>query len=108
LMPRRHPQARRLESSVCRSAGMPNKEVFDICATHFDPFSKAPAIGRGAGKVKVVLYVGLQLEADGVPYQQHANIIGWFDSAVQPDEQMKHHWMSHAKQMAPAVRYIER
>lgn len=87
---------------------MSNEAVFAICREHFDPYSKARAIGRGVAKAKVVTDTGLQLEADGVPYVQHANIIGWFDRPDRPDNEMKHHWMYAAKKMAPEFRYVDR
>jgi hypothetical protein len=108
LMPRRHPQSRRLESSVCRSVGMSNANVFAICEAYFDPHSRHPAIGRGVARAKVVMQAGLQVEADGIPFVQHANIVGWFDDPSRDDSEMKHHWMNLAKRMAPEFRYIER
>lgn len=87
---------------------MSNAEVFEICKAYFDLHSRYPAIGRGAAKAKVVTQEGLQVEADGIPFAQHANIIGWFDDPNRDDSEMKHHWMNHAKRMAPEFRYIER
>ncbi len=85
-----------------------NAEVFAICAAHFDPRSRYPAIGRGVARAQVVMEAGLEVEADGIPYAQHANIIGWFDHPNRDDSEMKHHWMNLAKRMAPEFRYIER
>jgi hypothetical protein len=93
---------------VCRSAGLSNAEIFAICAAYFDPHSRHPAIGRGVAEARVVTQAGLQVEADGVPFAQHVNIIGWFDDPSRDDSEMKHHWMIVAKGMAPEFRYIER
>jgi hypothetical protein len=43
----------------------------------------------------------LAFDADGRPYPEHANIIGWHDKAGKPDNELKHFWMDKAQRMAP-------
>jgi hypothetical protein len=40
------------------------------------------------------------LDADGRPYAEHANIIGWRDIANTPDAEQKHYWIDRAQRMA--------
>jgi hypothetical protein len=109
LMPRRSKNARRrLETSVCRSESLSESQVWAICSEHFDPFTRWPAIGRGIGPARVVFEANLAIDADGIPYPEHANIVGWHDSANEPDDQLKHFWMDKAQQMAPSFVYSPR
>ncbi len=108
LMPRRNPETRRLETSVCRSRGFSEADVWLICAVHFDVYSPKPAIGRGVGPAEAVFNVNLQFDADGKPYREHANIIGWRDSADTPDNEQKHFWMDQAQRMAARFSYLPR
>jgi hypothetical protein len=110
LMPRRKNKKKeaRLETSVCRSQALSGTQVWAICSAHFDIFAPAPAIGRGVGPAKAVFDVGLGLDADGKPYPEHANIIGWHDSLETPDAELKHFWMDKAQIMAPSFEYWSR
>jgi hypothetical protein len=67
-----------------------------------------PAIGRGIGPARVVFDADLRFDADGEPYPQHANIIGWDDSVDKPDNELKHFWMNKAQRMAPSFKYLPR
>src|SRR6266513_977022 len=109
LMPRRNKRKNdRLETSVCRSASLSDAEVWAICAKHFDTAARDRAIGRGVGPASAVFGVDLKLEADGIPYREHANIVGWHDSPGIPDNELKHFWMEKAQIMAPGFKYVPR
>ncbi len=91
LMPKRKGRKKeeRLETSVCRSQTLSQPELWSICSAHFDVYAPKPAIGRGVGLASAVFDVGLGFDADGKPYPEHANIIGWYDSLDKPDEELK-------------------
>lgn len=108
LMPRRNRETNRLEKSICRSQLLSESRVWEICSTHFDVYAPKPAIGRGVGPAEAVFKVNLHFDADGKPYLEHANIIGWRDSANTPDSEQKHFWMDQAQRMALAFRYLPR
>ena len=110
LMPRRrHKGANgRLETSVCRSSELTEAQVWEVCSEFFDKHAPKPAIGRGIGAAAAVFGVGLSFDADGVPYPQHANIIGWHDATECSDDVLKHFWMDQAQRMAPHFRYAQR
>lgn len=108
LMPRRNPSTRRLETSVCRSHLIGEAQVWEICVAHFDPHAPKPAIGRGVGPAEAVFAVGLNFDADGIPYDEHANIVGWQDSPGTLDHEQKHIWMDQAQRMAPEFSYLPR
>lgn len=108
LMPRPNSKTGRLETSVCRSRGLSDAQVWQICALYFDPPAPKPAIGRGVGPAKSVFNVGLQFDADGKPYPEHANIIGWRDAADIPRDELKHFWMDQAQRIASQFSYDPR
>jgi hypothetical protein len=108
LMPRRNRETNILETSVCRSQLLSESQVWAICSAHFDVHAPKPAIGRGVGLAEAVFKVSLQFDADGKPYREHANIVGWRDSANTPDSEQKHFWIDQAQRMAPAFRYLPR
>lgn len=110
LMPRRknNEKDRRLETSVCRSQALSDWEIWEICSVHFDAFAPMKAIGRGVGPARAVFDVNLDIDADGKPYPEHANIIGWYDSADKPDYELKHFWMEKAQRIAPSFKYLPR
>lgn len=111
LMPRRRykgNKSSRLETSVCRSQNLSGAQVWEICSTFFDKHAPKPAIGRGVGPADVVFAVGLAFDADGDPYPEHANIVGWYDSTDRPDNELKHFWMDQAQRMAPRFAYLPR
>ena len=93
LMPRPNPETGRRETSVCRSQHLTEAQVWEICSLHFDSHAPKPAIGRGVGPAGAVFQVDLHFDADGKPYREHANIIGWRDSANTPYDEQKHFWM---------------
>lgn len=108
-MPRRNKKKdRRLETSVCRSQALSDTQVWAICSEHFDAVAPKPAIGRGVGPARVVFDVNLDLDADGEPYPEHANIVGWYDSVDKSDDELKHFWMGKAQVMAKNFDYIPR
>ena len=110
LMPRRKNKKKdgRLETSVCRSQALSDAEVWAICSAHFDVVAPGPAIGRGEGPASAVFNVDLAFDADGEPYPEHGNIIGWYDSVGKPDTELKHFWMDKAQKMAPDFKYLPR
>lgn len=110
LMPRRKNKKKeaRLETSVCRSQALSDIQVWAICSAHFDVFARRPAIGRGVGPASAVFDVSLGFDADGKPYPEHANIIGWDDSVDKPDNELKHFWMNKAQTIAPSFKYLLR
>lgn len=110
LMPRRKNKQKdgRLETSVCRAQALSDSQVWEICSAHFDVYAPNPAIGRGMGPARVVFDVNLGFDADGKPYPEHANIIGWDDLVDKPDDELKHFWMDKAQRMAPSFKYLPR
>lgn len=108
LMPRRNPTSRRLETSVCRSSKLTEAQVWAICSSHFDDRAPKPAIGRGVGPASVVFSESLKFDADGKPYPEHANIIGWQDDRNKPDPELKHFWMDQAQRIARQFSYLPR
>lgn len=109
LMPRPNRKKNgRLETSVCRSEALSDTQVWAICSAHFDVFAQTPAIGRGVGPASTVFDVDLGFDADGDPYPEHANIIGWYDSPGQPTSEIKHFWMDKAQAMARHFKYRPR
>lgn len=108
-MPRRNKnKGGRLERSVCRSEALSDTQLWAICSAHFDVHARNAAIGRGVGPARAVYDVDLGFDADGNPYPEHANIIGWYDSAEKPDSEIKNFWMDRAQIMAPRFRYMPR
>jgi hypothetical protein len=97
-----------LETSVCRASNLTEAQVSGICSEHFDKYARKPAIGRGVGPAEAVFAVGLAFDADGMPYPEHANIIGWHDMANSSDSELKHFWMDQAQRMAPRFTYVPR
>ncbi|HUK41805.1 MAG TPA: hypothetical protein VLX11_12190, partial [Candidatus Acidoferrales bacterium] len=106
LMPRRNRTNQRLETSVCRSSGLTEAQVWSICSAYFDIHAPKPAIGRGVGPAAAVFAENLAFDADGNPYPEHANIIGWHDATDKPDEELKHFWMDQAQRMAKHFSYM--
>lgn len=107
-MPRPNPRTGRLEVSVCRSSGLTEQQVWAICTEHFDSHAASPAIGRGVGPASAIYAESLGFDADGEPYPEHANIIGWHQEPSKPDSELKNHWMYHAQRMAPKFKYMPR
>lgn len=108
LVPRRNPTNKRLENSVCRSSNLTESQVWNICSVHFDAHAPKPAIGRGVGAASTVFAENLAIDPDGKPYPEHANIIGWYDNADKPDDELKHFWMDQARRMAKKFSYTPR
>ena len=107
-MPRRNPQNQRLETSVCRSSGLTENQVWAVCSAYFDVHAPKPAIGRGVGPAATVFAEKLAFDADAKPYPEHANIIGWHDVTDKPDEELKHFWMDQAQRIAKHFSYRPR
>ena len=107
MMPRRNDDGR-LEVSVCRSTGLSDKDVWNICTEHFDPHVPSRAIGRGVGTADVVLAEGLTFDPNGKPYPEHADIVGWYEQPGVPDEELKSSWRDKAQRLAPHFRYVPR
>ena len=103
LLPRPNPASFRAETSVCRSRGLDEQYLWDICTKHYDLHQKAPAIGHCVGPSKIIYEEGLDIDPDGKPYPQHANIVGWPDG-----ENSKHHQMIKAEAMAGEFKFIAR
>ena len=108
LMPRRKDKTERLEVSVCRSSKLTEAQLWGICSSYFDVHAPKPAIGRGVGPAAAVFAENLAFDADGKPYPEHANIIGWFDAADIPDNELKHFWMDQAQRIAKHFLYMPR
>ncbi len=108
LMPRRKHKNERLEVSVCRSSELTAAQVWIICSDYFDVRAPSPAIGRGVGPATAVIAEKLLFDADGKPYPEHANIIGWHDAADKPDNELKHFWMAQAERIAKQFSYMPR
>jgi hypothetical protein len=108
LMPRRNPKTKRLEVSVCRSSSLSERQVWTICADYFDCHAPTPAIGRGVGPASTVYGEKLEFDADGEPYPEHANIIGWHDETGRSHTELKSYWTDKAQRMALQFKYIPR
>ena len=108
LVPRRNRATQRLETSVCRSSALTDEALWAICSKHFDAHTDAPAIGRGAARAAVVYAEELSLDADGTPYPEHANIVGWHEEPGRPDHELKSGWMDKAQRMAKEFKYLPR
>jgi hypothetical protein len=108
LVPRRNPENKRLEVSVCRSSKLTDAQVWAICSSYFDVHAPKPAIGRGVGPAAAVFAEKLMFDADGKPYPEHANIIGWSEAADTPDNELKHFWMDQAQRIAKHFVYMPR
>ena len=106
LIPRRKSKAERLEVSVCRSSTLDSAALWIICSKHFDAHAPSPAIGRGAGPASAIYSEELDFDPDGIPYPEHANVIGWHDERNKPDNELKHFWMDKARRMAKHFRYL--
>ena len=107
-MPRRKHKNERLEVSVCRSSELTEVQVWTICSAYFDVPAPKPAIGRGVGPAAAIFAEKLTFDADGKPYPEHANIIGWHDAAEKPDDELKHFWMAQAQRIAKQFSYMPR
>jgi hypothetical protein len=108
LMPRPNKGTGRLETSICRSSGLSETEFWGICAKHFDMFSQKPAIGKGTAIAGTIYAEKLEFDPNGIPYPQHADIIGWHVSPGVPLEESKHFWMAKAQRMAPHFKFFPR
>ena len=108
LIPRRNPATGRLETSVCRSGSLSEEAFWKLCSEHFDRYAPALAIGRGVGRAATVYAEQLSLDADGVPYAEHANIIGWHDETGRPTHELKSYWTDQVQRMAKEFRYRPR
>ena len=108
LIPRRNPNTRRLEVSVCRSIDLETSSLWGICATYIEPEAGLPAIGRCVGMAVNVFAEALSLDPNGEPFFQHADIIGWEDDPSLPDEEKKNYWKAKALKMAPHFKYSPR
>jgi hypothetical protein len=97
-----------METSICRSSTLTETQLWRICRGYFDCHAPKPAIGIGVGKASVVYQEGLDFDPNGVPYPEHADIIGWDSDPSIPEEERKHAWMAKAKQMAPSFQYLPR
>lgn len=97
-----------METSVCRSTALSEAEIWAICSRHFDARAPRPAIGRGVGPASAVFAEQLWFDADGNPYPEHANIIGWHDDPGKPRSELKHFWMDKAQRIAAKFSYKPR
>jgi hypothetical protein len=93
---------------VCRSSSLDEAALWAICSRHFDVHSPKPAIGRGAGPAAAVYAESLSFDADGIPYAEHANVIGWDEKAGKPDSEIKSVWMNRAQRLAKDFKYLPR
>jgi hypothetical protein len=107
-MPRRNPTNQRPETSVCRSSCLTEHQVWRICSAYFDVHAPQPAIGRGFGPASAVFAEKLAFDPDGIPYPEHANIVGWQDDGDTPADELKHFWMDQAQRMAKKFSYMPR
>lgn len=108
LMPRRVEATHRLETSVYRTSGLSEGEVWEICRVWYELIGGVTAIGRGEGRARSVTEANLDFDADGKPHPRHANIIRWEDDPSKSKEQLKHFWMQAAQKFAPGFQYIEK
>ncbi|MGO8693289.1 MAG: hypothetical protein ACLQMF_06390 [Rectinemataceae bacterium] len=85
-----------------------DEELWAICNTYIDAVADKPSIGVGTATASVVYAEGLGFDPNGVPFPQHADIIGWSDDPRTPDDEKKNIWMDKAQKMAPHFKYSPR
>lgn len=102
LLPKRNKDGQP-ETSVCRIQFLSDSKIWDICDEYVDKISPRQTIGYGASPASVVLDSGLNFKADGIPFHEHANIIGWKNdmSSDESQNELKKYWMNQALDMAP-------
>ena len=83
-------------------------KLWAICNTYIDAVADKPSIGVGTATASVVYAEGLGFDPNGVPFPQHADIIGWSDDPRTPDDEKKNIWMDKAQKMAPHFKYSPR
>ncbi len=82
--------------------------MWNIATRYFDARSPKPSIGHCVASAAAVLVEQLAFDADGRPFPEHANIIGWHDEPSTPDDELKHHWKHQAQRMAPRFFFVSR
>lgn len=64
-------------TSVFRTSGLNEEEIWNICGGHVASSRTQACTGRGVCTVQNIIECGLELDPDGVPHPRHANIVGW-------------------------------
>lgn len=107
LEPLRNQLTGRLELSVSCTSDLSEDEIRDICLQHFDVYRspQSPAIGRCTAKANVVIAEGLTIDADGIPYAQHANVVGWYDAPGKAAKDIKHFWKDITVRMSKHFKF---
>jgi hypothetical protein len=108
LMPVRNKTTNRLEVSVCRSGQLSQGDVWSLATRHIDAHSPKPSIGHCVTAASTVFAEKLDFDADGEPFPEHANIVGWHDDSSAPDDELKHFWKNQAQRMAPKFHFKAR
>jgi hypothetical protein len=60
------------------------------------------------GRAATVYAEQLSVDADGIPYPEHANIIGWHEESGRSDHELKSGWMDKTQRMAKEFKYLPR
>lgn len=60
------------------------------------------------GAAQAILNEKLAFDGNGVPYAEHADIIGWYEEQGREDNDIKHHWKSAAQKVAAKFPYEAR
>lgn len=63
--------------SVYWVSGMPDAEIWSICALQVTPAKGKPVRLRGDFNSLMAYRQQLRIEVDGNPHPRHANIVGW-------------------------------
>lgn len=108
LLPNRNKVTSRLETSICRSGNLLPGEIWAVCRDYIDTPPTRLVIGAGVAQANIVFLESLQFDPNGIPFAQHADIIGWDDPPGIPDTEKKNLWMDKAQRMAPHFKYDPR
>lgn len=104
FMPRRF--SGRLETSIYRTIGLKEVEVWLLCKTCYEQPAKLSAYGRGDGSAKHIRAAGLTFDPNGIPHPRHADILGWLDAGASADRSTKSHWMITAHRFAGEFEFV--
>ena len=78
LMPYDNKNSKRRETSIIRTDGLQDREVWELgYQIHEVAVTPRPIKARAVGVAAIVIDQQLQFDINGNPYPRHADIIGW-------------------------------
>ena len=96
LVPQFNEAKARFETSVHRTKGLSNEEVWALGYAHVENAATGRIIkARGMGAIRIVIESGLNTDVNGPPFPRHVDLIGW---ASPPGE--KHVQLMRATEIA--------